>query len=370
MPVDSARMEANRAAFQEKSSGQFGGRFYLAAEDEKRVCAMRQRFRPGQPLSQGLRRALDLEAEDDVPEYIESMYFHGYPPAYLGSSADQDPMHAQGLPAQDVPQTPDLRVYSNADDYGQANGANGTSDSKNENDAEQQATLETKAGGSDEEGAISDGEVDADGTQPSRDASPEPVRNIPLVQYPGLDLREFDFSSAERPGQPLRSHTPYRRPRADYYRGAYTDGYRSSAHNAAHRDGYYSETRRSRHSNRDGGFYSRFQNRSPAPYLSNNANGDSWNGMLEGYYRSATRDYAASDRYGEYTIRQDHYSRERDRDYPGQRDTDYSSGYDETPMPPKSPLAISHPQQRIDQKQQPVEQAAKDAPNGQTRQDA
>ncbi|KAJ2502701.1 hypothetical protein GGH96_000863 [Coemansia sp. RSA 1972] len=341
MALDNDRIETNRAAFQAKGSGQFTGRFYTAAENEKRVRELRQKFRPGQRLSQDLRDALDLETDDGVPEYIQSMYFYGYPPAYLGTNSDQDPMLAWNLLTQPAPPTPVLQIYSSVDDYCDANDANVR---KDENNSYEQAATDNKANGSDEEGAISDGEADAvcDGDadaangQPSRSGSPEPPRNIPLVKYEGLDLREFDFTSTERPGRPLRSHTPYhRRARADYHCDTYTDGYRHSTSNSAYHDRYYSESRRSRPRYRDD-YYDRYQDRSPAPYQNSNGNGDSWDGMLEGYYRTGARDYTTSDKYGEYKVQRDYHTRESNR-----VNTDHSNdGYgnpDEVPLPPEYP---------------------------------
>ncbi|KAJ2644126.1 hypothetical protein IW137_002175 [Coemansia sp. RSA 1287] len=339
MALDNDRIETNRAAFQAKGSGQFTGRFYTAAEDEKRISELRQKFRPGQPLSQDLRDALDIETDDDVPEYIQSMYFYGYPPAYLGTNSDQDPMLAWNLSTQPAPPTPILQVYSSVDDYCDANGTNVSKDEKEE---DEQAATNNKANGSDEEGAISDGEADAvrDGDadvvngQPSRSGSPEPPRNIPLVKYEGLDLGEFDFTSAERPGRPLRLHTPYhRRARADYHRDVYTDGYRHSASNPAYHDRYYSESRRSRPRYRDD-YYDDYQ--SPDPYQNGNANGDSWDGMLEGYYRTGARDYTTSDKYGEYKVHRDYHTRESSRGHTGHRHEGYGNS-GEVPLPPASP---------------------------------
>ncbi|KAJ2563918.1 hypothetical protein GGH12_002322 [Coemansia sp. RSA 1822] len=369
MTLDDGRIETNRAAFLAKGSGQFTGRFYAAAENEKRVSELRQKFRPGQPLSQDLRDALELETDDDVPEYIQSMYFYGYPPAYLGTNSDQDPMLAWNLSTQPAPPTPVLQVYSSVDDYSDAND---TSDSKGEKDSDEQAAADNKANGSDEEGAISDGEVDAvcDGKadavngQPSRSGSPEPPRNIPLVKYEGLDLREFDFTSTERPGRPLRSHTPYhRRARADYHRDVYTDGYRHSTSNPAYHDRYYSESCRSRHRYRDD-YYDHYQ--SSDPYQNSNGNSDSWDGMLEGYYRSGAHDYTTSDKYGEYKVHRDYYTQESSRGHPDYRPNSYGRSDEEVPLPPASPappLPQQHDEQQNDE-QTSTKQTMEHKPSG------
>ncbi|KAJ2310354.1 hypothetical protein H4R23_002804 [Coemansia sp. Cherry 401B] len=326
MPQDEERIDANRTVFRERGSGQFSGRFYLTVEDEKRMLELRQKYRPGQPLSQALCDALDLEGDNDVPEYVESMYYHGYPPAYLGSDSNQDPMNARKLPTPDIPQTPDLQIYAVAEDYGHTHNA----------DIDKAPTPKPSSSGedaneSDEEGAISESDANADDTVPGQTASsPPPVRNVPLVNYPGLDLREFDFGSTSRPGRPLRTHTPQpRRVRTDYRRHAHTDG---------HYDRFYSEGHRGRRRHHD----DYYESRSPAPHRNKPVNGGSWYDMLEGYYRSARHDYTPADERGEYADHRDYYSRGPHRSG-AERRYDANEYYDEPPQPPST-----HAQQTSD----------------------
>ncbi|KAJ2818901.1 hypothetical protein FBU31_005715 [Coemansia sp. 'formosensis'] len=112
-------------------------------------------------------------------------------------------------------------------------------------------------GSSDEEGALSEGEVDSepDIRDSTNDKAEESRRNIPLVEYPGLDLTEFDFTSTTCPGRPLRSGTPHR----SRLRGE--DEYR-----------YYDESQNSYYRDHD---------------YSQNTYTDPFAGMLDGYYRSS-----------------------------------------------------------------------------------
>ncbi|KAJ2868397.1 hypothetical protein GGH94_000097, partial [Coemansia aciculifera] len=261
MPLDREVIEANRSAFKEKGQGQFSSRLYLVVEEEKRMEEMRQRIRPGQPLSQELRAALGLERDDDVPEYVQSIYYHGYPPAYIGSTPDQDPLLARDRPATPVPSTPMLVVYSDDSDYVDEVNADvevpDTSTVVNSAPDEHEADDRS----SDEEGALSEGEL---GSEPEiqgivSDKAEESRRNIPLVKYPGLDLTEFDFTSAICPGRPLRSGTP----RRSRLRG-----------NDEHR--YYDESQN--------GYYQDYDYPSQT---TQNTYADPFAGMLDGYYRSS-----------------------------------------------------------------------------------
>ncbi|KAJ2831269.1 hypothetical protein GGI24_001627 [Coemansia furcata] len=257
MPLDRDIIEANRSAFKEKGQCQFSSRLYLVVEEEKRMDEMRKRIRPGQPLSQELREALGLERDDDVPEYVQSIYYHGYPPAYIGSTPDQDPLLARDRPATSVPSTPMLVVYNDEDDYVDESSADvevpDTSAVVNHATHANEAFDES----SDEEGALSEGEVDSepDIRDSTNDKAEESRRNIPLVEYPGLDLTEFDFTSTTCPGRPLRSGTPHR----SRLRGEDEYCYYDESQNSYYRDHDYSQ----------------------------NTYGDPFAGMLDGYYRSS-----------------------------------------------------------------------------------
>ncbi|KAI7834996.1 hypothetical protein BX661DRAFT_168177 [Kickxella alabastrina] len=283
--LDNDRIQANRDAFKERGSGQFNSRLYLAVDDEKRMEEMRKSILPGQPLSLELREALGLchgeeeEAGGYVPEFIERMYLHGYPPAYLGTKAGEDPMCARAMHLSPSirPPTPQLHIYNDAADY-----ENGDSGEKDEQDTQvkqgkqvnakealhsgsrdTKASNEMDATGSDEEGAISDGELDA---EPETESERKPSSacqytgeafSVPLVMYPGLDLAEFDFASISRPGRPLRPRTPYNRMHALNARLSRPDnidngGYQS-ANDLSYYDnggsGYYNSHRRDGYSN-------------------------------------------------------------------------------------------------------------------------
>ncbi|KAJ1740037.1 hypothetical protein LPJ79_004496 [Coemansia sp. RSA 1821] len=293
MPQDQDRIQANRDAFKEKGSGQFSSRLYLEVENEKRIQAMREMFRPGQPLSHELREALELQHDDDIPEYIDRMYIHGYPPAYIGSNSDQDPLHARKLPAS-IPSTPTLHIYSDAKDYDTVHEHNiSTADSSSiqqPGDDGNNSKSDEEGAISDEEGAIDDPEVSSkqNGTQDSQLAC-----KIPLVTYPGLDLRKFDFDSDDRPGRPFHVHTPFAyREFMDSYYAANSGDY---SYSPGYRGDYYSGGRQRIRREYD------YYQRSPIRHSSAGRNGESWDGMLENY-RSAAGNYAAADEYGEYKV--------------------------------------------------------------------
>ncbi|KAJ1736268.1 Zinc finger CCHC domain-containing protein 8 [Coemansia biformis] len=281
MPVDDRRVDASRRAFREKGSGQFSGRFYLAAEDEKRMDELRKSLRPGQPLSQGLRLALGLKRECDVPEYIDSMYRYGYPPAYLGHDPGQDPLRTRTAVAPQVPPTPSLRVYRDIDDFdrahriGRTDGAGNIGD-KDDPRVDELAGVRSNDEESGEEGAVSEGELSAEENGPANGGcSPAPARNIPLVQYSGLDLSEFDFSSTEHPGRPLRPYTPRYHTRADY--------------RSPHFDGRYADSGRRRQDRNNYGQHDYYQAFHSEPSMAGSTYDDGWGGMLANYYNSAGR---------------------------------------------------------------------------------
>ncbi|KAJ2463670.1 hypothetical protein GGI03_003695 [Coemansia sp. RSA 2337] len=330
MPLDREAIEANRNAFKEKGQGQFNSRLYLVVEEEKRMEEMRQRIRPGQPLSQELREALGLERDDDVPEYVQSIYYHGYPPAYIGSTPDQDPLLAPDRPTTPVPSTPMLVVYSEDYDYVDESSAdievpdtsavvNNASDGHEADDRS-----------SDEEGALSEGEVDSEPDVQGilSDNAEESRRNIPLVKYPGLDLAEFDFTSTTCPGRPLHSGTPRRgRPRGE-------DEYR-----------YYDESQN--------GYYQDYDYPSQT---AQNTYADPFSGMLDGYYRSSQQT-AYTDPYWQHNAamqpRYDDYSYYHQS--PRHDARMYNSSNDaKPPVQPPPPLPSSTTEAQLD----PVSESA------------
>ncbi|KAJ2459453.1 hypothetical protein GGI02_005878, partial [Coemansia sp. RSA 2322] len=256
MPLDRDSVEANRNAFRDKGQGQFNSRLFIAVDEEKHADDMRRRFRPGQPLSCELKEALGLEQDDDVPEYVQSIYFHGYPPAYLGSAPDQDPLLVRDRTAVKAPATPELRVFSEDMDY--ADEVVGDTNqvsckpvvdvTDGELDADDKSSIE--------DGALSEDEADSDpNKQSALDDYAECVRNIPLVKYPGLDLAQFDFTSTSCPGKPLHPHTPHRsKPSGE-------SNYR-----------YYGEPQD----------YS-YQSSSQTPRATQGSYDDQWSGMLDDY---------------------------------------------------------------------------------------
>ncbi|KAJ2852664.1 hypothetical protein IWW36_000021 [Coemansia brasiliensis] len=305
MPQDQDRIQANRDAFKEKGSGQFSSRFYLEVENEKRVQTMREMFQPGQPLSQALQEALGLQYDDDIPEYIDRMYIHGYPPAYIGTESNQDPLCARKLPISSIPSTPNLHIYSNAEDYDIAHKSNISTTNSN---SDQQPGDDSDNSKSDEEGAITDEEGVIDDKEAEESLNKQnytngsqPICKIPLVTYPGLDLRRFDFSSGDRPGRPFHVHTPLAyREFMDAYYATHTGNYKYPEYSLAYNDDYYSESRQ--RIRREHDYYSR----SPVLGSSAGRNDGSWDGLLESYYRSAAGNYAAADEYGEYRIYRNH----------------------------------------------------------------
>ncbi|KAI8324872.1 hypothetical protein GQ54DRAFT_295866, partial [Martensiomyces pterosporus] len=314
MPLDQERIETNRQAFKDKGPGQFNGRFYLAVEEEKHMEELRKRFRPGEELSEALRVALGVEG-GGVPEFVESMYYYGYPPAYLGSERGQDPMAARRAEKELVPPTPELKVYDDAEDYD--DGDKGSSPN---------SKVEVEEGGecSDEEGAVSEPEAEP------KDERQILVRNVPLVMYPGLDLLEFDFTAADRPGKPLRSRTPYRHTRSPYgsYSSQHGESYRSGRYRS--RDDYYY------HDSSYGGY----PGSAPSMYSSRHGSTDDWAGMLDGYYRSShetpSRGYAAAPAY-DYGDRYYENQPPQFRPYDDQHYQEHTSALSETVPPPPAP---------------------------------
>ncbi|KAJ2084426.1 hypothetical protein H4R24_000056 [Coemansia sp. RSA 988] len=280
MPLDEDRVQANKEAFREKGSGHFSGRFYLVAEEKKRTDEMRKMFRPGQPLSQELREALDLRHEDDVPAYIINMYRYGYPPAYLGREPGQDPMHAHPISEPCLPPTPDLHVFADASDYDRVHSKPEIQDSANSDSA----SVKSTNSGSDEDGAISDGELDTDKKSiDSTSDRQDRICCVPLVKYPGLDLSKFDFDSAETPGQPLYTSTPNARANLHrempYYDSHYYNG------------GYATDTYRYGH------HYNDYSNQTPSRHLSNSAYDDDWRRSINGYYQATHSGHKGANEY-------------------------------------------------------------------------
>ncbi|KAJ1821915.1 hypothetical protein LPJ75_000601 [Coemansia sp. RSA 2598] len=321
MPPDKERIEANRSAFNARASGQFNGRLYLCVEEERHIEDMRKKYLPGQPLSQQLSEALGLQNEDDVPEYVGRMYHFGYPPAYLGSSAEQDPL-AAAKPDDEVstppPSTPPLIVYNETADYEkQLDQAKATDAAGG---SEREASPHADPGDSDEEGAISEdagcnirqARSLAEATESNK------PRNFPLVRYKGLDLSRFDFTSDANPGRPLWPHRAPQRfrgqksPRQNSRNRSpvYDDRFVHSERNARYVGDYYQDRRRSRFASGGHRSYGR-RDRYGDEYRDSDGN---WADMLNGYYRSA--DYQGSER--QYADNQGYYGDDsRDNGYAG-----------------------------------------------------
>ncbi|KAJ2722472.1 hypothetical protein GGI07_003308 [Coemansia sp. Benny D115] len=318
MPPDSERIEANKRAFMEKGPGPFNGRLYTSIEDDKHTEHMRQKYAPGQPLSSELREALGLESDTQVPAYIESMYIFGYPPAYLGKDEKQQPLLVRAERLPPAPPTPVLHVYNDPGDY--IDDAGDIDDTDHRTQIEepsspiqkvdsQVAVEENGSADSDEEGAISDGELQSPvaiaETDSKNESDSKPgtngkitdkaIYNIPLVHYPGLDLSEFDFSSTATPGRPLHPHTPYRSSHSTGTRNTQNEGYNDSPV-------YESRSNRRHHQ--------RYERDSRGTGYQDER-GD-WADMLDGYYESRHGRESYSDR--RYNDRRNHDSY-GDRDY-------------------------------------------------------
>ncbi|PIA19128.1 hypothetical protein COEREDRAFT_5657 [Coemansia reversa NRRL 1564] len=325
MPLDDNRVEANKAAFREKGSGQFSSRFYLVAEEKKRTDEMRNMFRPGQPLSQELCEALDLRCDDDVPAYIMNMYRYGYPPAYLGQEPGQDPMQAHPVSESRLPTTPDLHVFADAHDYDRVHHKPKDQDARNP-DSTTGSVNNNSSSGTDEDGAISEEELDMDKKSLDRESDGQNrVCCVPLVKYPGLDLSKFDFSSVNSPGCPLYTHAPSTRANLHREMPYYDSYYHSGGHGM---DKY-----------REGHFYDRYSDQPSARYLSTAAY-DDWGRMLNGYCQSAGSGYTEDNEYSTSSrVNSTTYASENTRKL---RNHYHGGTYEGQDMPPSSTSAQSH----------------------------
>ncbi|KAJ2789089.1 Zinc finger CCHC domain-containing protein 8, partial [Coemansia helicoidea] len=286
MPVDEDRTDANRRAFREKGPGQFSGRLYLAVEDERRAGEMRERLRPGLPLSAELCEALGLKSSDEVPAYINNMYMYGYPPAYLGHDVGQDVLQARSVATLQPPPTPTLHIYHDADDFDRAHAApsderpDGGDSTAHDKGAE--AKIQTPTKGDDvesgEEGAVSESELAAE-TNGTAGDGPAPTRNIPLVHYTGLDLKQFDFDSSERPGRPIRAQESGRRSHTGYNSTRYASRHAEGGHRYRDRDWEQDDY--------DPRSY--YHTHYPAPYTPAQPYADGWSEMPAGYYGALGR---------------------------------------------------------------------------------
>ncbi|KAJ2665104.1 Zinc finger CCHC domain-containing protein 8 [Coemansia sp. RSA 1200] len=287
MPIDRRQVDANRKAFKENEIGLFNSRLYLVAEEEKHIEEMRRKYQPGRPLSLGLREALGLRHEDDVPRYIDSMYCYGYPPAYLGSDPSQDPMSLRESTRPNPPPSPPLlHVYNDAKDYPLKDNR------KRVDKANMVDESDGAKDGSDEEGAI-DERVSVDEGQEG-DANDEQDNilplgriSIPLVKYAGLDLDTFDFASPSQPGQPLRQQNMYQ-----YMQHLDTDG---RGHEPLYDSQYGHEGYRA--NGEYSGYHKYYQNN----YMNSidptrDHSGHDWGAMLAGYYNAAQPSYSANSR--------------------------------------------------------------------------
>ncbi|KAJ2681725.1 hypothetical protein H4R19_007277, partial [Coemansia spiralis] len=139
----------------------------------------------------------------------------------------------------------------------------------------------------DEEGAVSDGELDAKGNDAGGD-SPVQARTIPLVHYTGLDLKQFDFDSPEHPGRPLRAHNPGRPAYASYTATPRTGRHAGGGHRYRDRD--WEQYSHGQSGNGQNGYNQEpYPAPYPAPYLPAPPYADGWGGMLAGYYGALGR---------------------------------------------------------------------------------
>ncbi|KAJ1668383.1 hypothetical protein IW140_000211 [Coemansia sp. RSA 1813] len=303
VPIDKREVEANRNKFKEKELGQFNSRLYIAVEEEKHAEQMRMKYRPGPQLSSELREALDLKNDGDIPEYVDSMYYYGYPPAYLGSDPGQDPMTARKSSGPKPPSSPTpLHVYNDTEDYGFER------DIGDSNEGAKAGTAEGNKEDSDEEGAID--ECDYVEESKKRDVNGEqdstlPLsRNIPLVKYPGLDLNEFDFTSPDHPGKPLRKRSLYRYTEQSgrndpSQRNLYDSPYR---HNGNYWNEYNNGNLSNQRNNMYSDYYSQYQDDPAASTYSTQGQRElEWNAMLTGYYCAAQPGYHTNSRDALYS---------------------------------------------------------------------
>ncbi|KAJ1981329.1 hypothetical protein H4R35_000765 [Dimargaris xerosporica] len=151
------RIERNVALFRAHQPETYSGRYYIDFEALNKHEIRLATFIPGK-LSKPLREALGLVSEgteaipgvtQGTPEFVKRMERFGYPPSYVGTTPDQDPL----LPAKThQPSFTPLKMYT---------GAELTS---------------------------------AEPPTPPKE-SPAPTTYYPLVSYPGLDNSRFDFTT-------------------------------------------------------------------------------------------------------------------------------------------------------------------------------
>ncbi|KAJ1985063.1 hypothetical protein H4R34_000240 [Dimargaris verticillata] len=161
VPRNNERIERNVALFRAHQPETYSGRrYYIDFEALERRESRLTTLVPG-TLSKPLREALGLISEgtevipgvtNGTPEFVKRMERFGYPPSYIGTTPDQDPL----LPAKNYqPSFTPLKMYTGA---------------------ELTATDPP--------------------TPPKEPATPTtPTTHYPLVSYPGLDSGQFDFTT-------------------------------------------------------------------------------------------------------------------------------------------------------------------------------
>ncbi|KAJ1925239.1 Zinc finger CCHC domain-containing protein 8 [Tieghemiomyces parasiticus] len=275
-PRNQAAIERNRAQFKVEQKPSFGGRFHAEMDTEAKRLETINHLKPGQ-YSDELLKALGVRvpaegesaadtsagaadqgdtnsscalarlAFDDntTPEFVLRMAKFGYPPGYIGTEPDADPLQV----ARDFePAFTPLVIYAYGSDI--------ADEVKTEVDSGQQRSAEPSEN------------TKASLTTPEAPTTPTAagVRYYPLVRYPGLNLDQFRFEPPA-PGHPknppamwratpLRpsSHRDHdRRERgARYDRRRYGSGHRDdSLDYGRQRDDDHHHSRRDRYTDRD-----------------------------------------------------------------------------------------------------------------------
>ncbi|KAJ1969440.1 hypothetical protein IWQ62_000626 [Dispira parvispora] len=219
LPWDSDRIDRNRDLQSSHAVVSAKDLRYYLLPEESSVQRCLEKFRPGK-LSRALCEALGVNFEGGsqhevtnateehsmgdtavIPEYFERMYRFGYPPGYISTRPDRDPLYTAKTFIR--PFTP-LVIYGDDD-----------------MDVKQNTRKDTK--------------VDGDQVEPEQPSSlpsttstnngiPTTTKWYPLVVYPGLDLDRFDFST-KPPGLPKEQPAIWQEaPPSGAYPTAWTPG--------------------------------------------------------------------------------------------------------------------------------------------------
>ncbi|CAG8534782.1 14569_t:CDS:2 [Ambispora leptoticha] len=194
LPKDIETIGINREKYEEENPSdnisnntQFT-RYYL--EIKKR--SLIENFVPG-TISDTLKDALGILDSGEEPPYYCNMRIFGYPPGYLGYEAGQDPLRA----------LKNLRKYNDAWDassmkfYGvdeEIKMAIAFDKSQIDNESSSQDLLSSDK--NDDQSDKEEGELDEENDDDrnkflSSCQSSKRIKNVPLVNYPGLDLKAY-----------------------------------------------------------------------------------------------------------------------------------------------------------------------------------